>query len=258
MDNVKAFCSQKSQSVTYNRDSVNSLSLSIHKIGDDSKGPADAPNCVGRFQRAVIDGCDGGDHVNNPHNYKFGSTLTTSDGWEYIMKPLSKQVNEVSCDVSYKFLWDGFEIRGKNLPDAKFGADGEGLHKQLSGCGALTKWHFERTTGKFQWYAAGRLPVGTKGCVGRALISAGGTDDGNCHGAGKRAEDLTAERSMTETLSRRDSIDDWPGYGDEGKHVFGATSLEQRDDIDSWPGYGDANKHVFADTTAESFDDDGS
>jgi hypothetical protein len=56
---------------------------------------------------------------------------------------------------------------------------------------AITKWQFERTPNDccFQWYASGQLPIGTKGCVGRPLVSAGGSGDGNCHGAGKRAED---------------------------------------------------------------------
>lgn len=36
------------------------------------------------------------------------------------------QINEVTCDVSYKFLWSALEINGKNLPDAKLGANGDG------------------------------------------------------------------------------------------------------------------------------------
>jgi hypothetical protein len=205
---VKTFCGQAEHTKKYNEGSVNELELSVRKVNDDSKAPTDAPDCVARFQNAVIDGCDGNDAVNNPHGYKFGGTLTTGDGWEYKMTPLSQQVNQVSCDVAYKFFFDGFEIRGKNLPDAKFGAEGEGLRKQVAGCGAITKWQFERTPNDccFQWYASGQLPIGTKGCVGRALVSAGGSGDGNCHGAGKRAED---------------NISSWPGYGDGWRHVFG-------------------------------------
>lgn len=235
--NAEDFCKQASKEVTYNGGSVNELSLSVRSLSDDSKGPRDAPDCAARFRDAVIDGCDGNDAVNNPHNYKFGSTYTSADGWEYTMTPLSKQVNEVSCDVSYKFFFDSFEVRGKNLPSAKFGADGEGLKNELNGCGAITKWNFEWTPDdvKFQWYASGQLPIGTKGCVGRALVSAGGADDGNCHGAGKR-----------EVVRRRPiGIEDWPGYGDEGKHVFKNPPSEKRDSIDEWPGYSDSDKHVF-------------
>jgi hypothetical protein len=208
-DNAKDFCTKSDKTKTYNAGSVNELELSVRNLNDGSKGPADDPDCTSRLQNAVIDGCDGADPVNNPHNYKFGSILTTADGWEYKMTPLSKQVNEVNCDVSYKFFYDGFEIRGKNFPDAKLGSDGQGLHNELSSCGAVTKWNFERTPEDccFQWYASGHLPIGTKSCVGRAVVSAGGSGLGNCHGPGKR--------------SRRDaSIDAWPGYGDEGRHVF--------------------------------------
>ncbi|KAB5583244.1 hypothetical protein GE09DRAFT_1078158 [Coniochaeta sp. 2T2.1] len=209
-------CHGPAKTATYNKGSVNELELSVRKLDDDSKSAVDAPDCVGRFQRAVIDGCDGHDLSNNPHNYKFGSTLTTADGWEYRMTPLSKQVNEVSCDVSYKFFFDSFEVRGKNLPDARFGAEGEGLRAQLAGCGALTKWNFERTPNdvKFQWYASGRLPIGTKNCVGDALVAAGGAGEGNCHGAGKRMSAVVAAPQPY-------GIDDWPGYGEESKHVFG-------------------------------------
>jgi hypothetical protein len=235
--NAQDFCKQNNREVTYNQGSVNELKMSIRKLQDDKKGPTDAPECVGRFTNIVIDGCDGNDPLNNPHNYKFGSTYTSSDGWEYTMQPLSKQVNEVSCDVSYKFALDYFEIRGKNLPDAKFGANGDGLKTQLSGCGAITKWNFERTPNdvKFQWYATGQLPIGTKACVGRALESAGGSGNGNCHGSGKRS--VSKRRAI--------GIEDWPGYGDDSKHIFASSPVEKRDSIDDWPGYGDDDKHVF-------------
>jgi hypothetical protein len=233
--NVKDFCGQTDQTKKYNTGSVNELELSVKKLNDDKKGPKDSPDCVARFQNAVIDGCDGGDSVNNPHNYKFGATLTTGDGWEYKMTPLSKQVNEVGCDVSYKFLYDAFEIRGKNFPDAKLGANGEGLHGQLSGCGDLTKWKFETTPDDccFQWFASGQLPIGTKSCVGNAVESAGASSNGNCHGAGKR------------DVNARDSIDNWPGYGDENRHVFKNDTQAKRDGIAAWPGYGDEGRHVF-------------
>lgn len=105
------------------------------------------------------------------------------------MEPLSKQVNELSCDVSYRFFFNGFEIRGKNWPDAKLGANGEGLEKELKGCGALTEWKFGRTPDdvKFHWLASGQLPIGTKNCVGDAARTAGAAGEGNCHGAGKRS-----------------------------------------------------------------------
>ncbi|KAM3519473.1 hypothetical protein MY4038_009779 [Beauveria bassiana] len=146
-------------------DSVNELELSAFETDDNARGPLDDPRCLGRLRDAVIDGCDGNDPKQHPHNYKFGSRLTSSDGWVYEMEPLSKQVNQVSCDESYKFFFDFFEIRGKNLPDGKLGPDGEGLKKELEGCGKLTQWNFEQTPQdvKFQWYAKGHLPIGGDG-----------------------------------------------------------------------------------------------
>ncbi|KAI9794422.1 MAG: hypothetical protein M1816_005492 [Peltula sp. TS41687] len=183
--NVNDFCAQGSKSVEYNQGSVDHLRLSVDYPADRSKGPRDAPDCKKNLVDAVIDGCDGNDPINNPHNYKFGSTLTLGDGWVFKMEPLSKQINEDSCDVSYRFLFDGFEVRGKNWPDAKLGPNGEGLLKELKGCGAVTKWEFEWTPNdvKYQWYAHGQLPIGTKACVGHAVETAGGSSKGNCHGA---------------------------------------------------------------------------
>ena len=151
------------------------------------------------------------------------------------MTPLSKQVDEFNCDVSYKVFFDGFDIRGKNWPDDKFGANGESLHNAIAGCGAITKWQFELTPCDccLQWYARGRLPIWTKDCVGRAIGSAGGSAEGHCRGNGRRS------------MARSDSIDSWPGYGDEGRHVFNQTKHTERDSIDLWPGYGDEGRHVF-------------
>ena len=64
--------------------------------------------------------------------------------------------------------------------------DGSGLEMQVKGCGALTQWHFEYTPHdpRFAWFAHGQLPIGTKACVGRAVVSAGGEGPDGCTGAG--------------------------------------------------------------------------
>jgi hypothetical protein len=205
MENAVHFCGQNIPIMRYNDDTVNELELEVKNwnnvAGIDS--PKDAPECVERFKNAVFDGCDGNDMVNNPYNYKFGATLRTTDGWQYKMTPKSKQVNEVRCDISYKFGLDHIEVRGKNFPSALFGANGEGLRDELSGCGGLSEFEFEQTPENpdFQWYAAGNLPHLKRKCVGRAIQSAGGSSNGGC------------KRSAS-------SIDDWPGYSDEYRHVF--------------------------------------
>lgn len=48
---------------------------------------------------------------------------------------------------------------------------------------------------KYQWYALGNLPIGTKSCMSRAVVSVGGTSAANCHGAG--------EEDMRETARYR-------------------------------------------------------
>jgi hypothetical protein len=219
-ENAKEFCTQERQMVIYNEDSENMVELYVENLDPekDERSPKDAPDCLGRFQGAVIDGCDGNDPLNNPHNYKFGSTLKANN-WIYRMRPLAEQVNEVRCDVSWKsYAANGFEVRGKNLPDALLGANGEGLRKELSGCGELTKWNFERTPDNccFQWYAAGDLPGGTKSCIGRAIRSAGGSSNGGCRGPGKRDTS---------------GIESWPGYGDSGRHVFTHPAWQAEDQV---------------------------
>lgn len=66
------------------------------------------------------------------------------------------------------------------------GKDGAGLLEKLRGCGVVTNWGFELTPNdvKYQWYAHGELPIGTKACTGRAVQSAGGSTTANCNGAG--------------------------------------------------------------------------
>ncbi|MCJ1324015.1 hypothetical protein MMC10_000677 [Thelotrema lepadinum] len=91
-----------------------------------------------------------------------------------------------SCDVSYKVFFDSFEIRGKDFSSDKLGQNGLGLLADLRHCGVVTDWNFSLTPHdvKYQWYASGKLPIGTKSCVGSAAMRAGGSTDGNCHGAG--------------------------------------------------------------------------
>ncbi|KAL8724857.1 MAG: hypothetical protein Q9166_007711 [cf. Caloplaca sp. 2 TL-2023] len=186
MDAIKEFCAQTNSPVDYYPDSEDNMRLHLRNEVEPSKTIADHPDCVGVFQKQLVDGCDGESPANNPHNYKFGGTYYAGDGWRFEFDALATQVNTVDCDVSYRVVLNKFEIRGKNLPDAKFGKNGEGLKDEIKGCGAITKWHFEWTPDDtvYEWYASGQLPIGTKACVGRALVSAGGSGNGGCHGAG--------------------------------------------------------------------------
>ncbi|KAK6431021.1 hypothetical protein LTR95_012820 [Oleoguttula sp. CCFEE 5521] len=91
------------------------------------------------------------------------------------------------CGTWYKVLFDHFEIYGAHFDDSEFSSDGEKLKHELEGCGEVTKWSFKTLTNDpngFQWFASGNLPVGTKACVGRAAVSAGGSSPDGCTGAG--------------------------------------------------------------------------
>lgn len=85
-----------------------------------------------------------------------------------------------TCNCQWKVLWDTFDIQGDFDP----GTNGDDLHKQVSGCGKVTKWKFETTPGQdYAWHASGRLPIWTEDCVERAIHSAGGNTI-HCSGHG--------------------------------------------------------------------------
>ncbi|KAG8526365.1 uncharacterized protein KY384_000358 [Bacidia gigantensis] len=187
---ARQFCGQDVSPKEYYQGSANYLSLEVANVNDKTKPMTAAPDCANTFISQVIDGCDGSDKLNNPFNYKFGGTFTTPDGWQFTLTPKAQKTKDESCNVKYKFLFDDFEVQGKYFPDAVLGANGEGLQKQISGCGKLENWNFQRHAtdqdNEWQWTASGRLPIGTKSCVGSATRSAGGNDNApdGCKGAG--------------------------------------------------------------------------
>ena len=180
---IKEFCAQTNSPVDYYPSTEDNMRLHLNNEADPSKTIADHPDCVGVFHKQLIGGCDS-DPTNNPHNYNFGGTYYAGDGWRFEFDALATQANTVDCDVSYRVVLNKFELREKNLPYSKLGKDGDGLHDEVKGCGAITKWHFEWTPDDsvYEWYASGQLPIGTKACVGRALVTAGGSGNGGCSG----------------------------------------------------------------------------
>lgn len=53
-------------------------------------------------------------------------------------KPTTVPAATDSYDVSYKFAFDSFEVRGKKFDAAKLGDNRSGLETQIKGCGAVT------------------------------------------------------------------------------------------------------------------------
>lgn len=109
-----------------------------------------------------------------------GNTLPHESGTTQLI--VARAAGDVTCSVTYKFLFEDFSLRGKNVPNSKLGDNGSNLRQQLVGCGALMKWKFEWTPndGIYTWRATGRLPIGTKACVRRALNTALGAGKGGC------------------------------------------------------------------------------
>ncbi|KAL8893603.1 MAG: hypothetical protein Q9192_005103 [Flavoplaca navasiana] len=185
---AEQFCEQEDEEKEYFQESVDHVKIRLRQIMDPFLKISDleTETCISKF-KTIIDSCDGDNPTHNPHNYKFGGMYTDSiSGWEYTVEPLAEKPTENSCDVTYRFLGNEFEVRGKNFPDAKLGANGEGLKKEIEGCGALSLWKFEWTPDdyKYQWFANGALPLGTKSCVGAATQTAGGKHAGGCKGPG--------------------------------------------------------------------------
>ena len=60
-------------------------------------------------------------------------------------KPKTVPAATDSCNVSYKFAFDSFEVRGKEIDAAKLGDNRSGLETQNKGCGAVTKLKFKMT-----------------------------------------------------------------------------------------------------------------
>lgn len=88
--------------------------------------------------------------------------------------------SKARCTCSYKVLYDEFEILGLNFAY-------QDLKRQLDGCGLVTDWNVQNVVGDpddMQFKATGKLPIGTKACVGRAVVSAGGNTADQCTGAG--------------------------------------------------------------------------
>ena len=116
------------------------------------------------------------DRLNNATS---APVATTTKPGQTPLTPLPQD----ECKVQYKFFWDSFNITGIDFDSNKFDG-GDGLKKQISGCGALTHWKFTSDINDpaYKWDATGRLPIGVQGCVERAITSAGGPTADQCGG----------------------------------------------------------------------------
>jgi hypothetical protein len=102
---------------------------------------------------------------------------STSDGCVSSFTTLAEQRLSDTCNTQYEFSVDQFNIRGTNFDPQKLGAYEEGPKKEIGGYSKpIVQWSWELTPDdcRFRWRASGKIRAGAKGCLGRAIVSAGG------------------------------------------------------------------------------------
>ncbi|KAK8086785.1 hypothetical protein PG994_001759 [Apiospora phragmitis] len=76
-----------------------------------------------------------------------------------------------------------FDIHGKGFSDSQLGDNGANLNAGLTSCGTLASWVFNWTpdNGTYDWAATGTVTgTSVKGCIGDAVVAAGGSTKSNC------------------------------------------------------------------------------
>ena len=144
------------------------------------------------YMSTIMNGCDVPSAGSNPLNWKHGGNMNDHNGVSYTITPNANRAPPPNkplgnCASHYKFLWATFDVYGCGWADSDFGQDPGGVLAQLKGCGAVTNWGFEYydtpASDGTEWHASGRLPIGTRRCVSRAVTSSGGFSAG-CGGSG--------------------------------------------------------------------------
>lgn len=144
------------------------------------------------YMSTIMNGCDVPVNGVNPMNWKHGGHMKDNNGVSYTITPNANRAPPPyktlgSCTSWYKFFWASFDVYGGGWADSDFGQDPGGVLDQMRGCGYVTQWGFDYydtpASDGTEWHAYGRLPIGTRRCVGSAVASSGGFGDG-CGGNG--------------------------------------------------------------------------
>ena len=144
------------------------------------------------YMNTIMNGCDVPSSGNNPLNWKGGGSMSDNNKVTYTITPNDSRAPAPNaalgnCKSWYKVFWATFDVYGGGWADSDFGKTGGGVYDQIRGCGAITYWKFEYydtpAADGTEWHASGRLPIGTRGCLGRAVTSSGGFT-GGCGGNG--------------------------------------------------------------------------
>ncbi|KAI0145417.1 hypothetical protein GGR57DRAFT_480152 [Xylariaceae sp. FL1272] len=202
-DNIVTFCATAVAQGVQDKDSGSVVRKYNHGTLDEVDISVDWPSGVqipfneaecNKQLKATSTNCDGNDPA-NPMNWKGGGTTTitsTNPDLKVLYHITPKRSRQPlpnspggSCDVEYKFLYDEFWIWGNGYATSDYGQQSGGLLQQLKGCDGLTGWNFNYGLGDDgrEWSANGHLLIGKAGCVGRAIVSAGGPSGVDCSGS---------------------------------------------------------------------------
>lgn len=142
-----------------------------------------------KYMSVLIDGCDVNSPT-NPLNFKAGGEIIVTSPEGKVSYKISAKTGRpptpqsliAVCAMWYKFPapYNYFRVEGAGWEGDNFGHD---LWEQLNGC-TQTNWVFTYNEhNQLEWTASGHVPFGKKGCVERAISSAGGPDTA-CSGGG--------------------------------------------------------------------------
>ena len=202
-NNIKTFCTASAAQPNDIANSGSTFSQDYNANTPDAvtiktswpTGPRDyqifADEC-NYYLSTISNGCDVPSGGSNPMNWKGGGTMSDNNNITYTVTPSANRAPAPnaplgSCTSWYKFFYATFDVYGGGWADSDYGQSSGGLLAQLRGCGVVTGWQFEYydtpASDGTEWHAWGKLPIGTRGCVGRAVTSSGGFS-GGCGGNG--------------------------------------------------------------------------
>ena len=144
------------------------------------------------YLSTIMNGCDVPNGNSNPMNWKHGGSMKDYNDVAYTIAPNANRAPPPdkplgNCKSWYKFISATFDVYGGGWASSDSGLSPGGVRDQIKGCGLVTGWKFEYydspASDGTEWHAWGKLPIGTRRCLGRAVPSSGGFS-GGCGGNG--------------------------------------------------------------------------
>lgn len=140
----------------------------------------------------IMNGCDAPQGASNPMNWKHGGHISDHNQVTYTISPQANRPPPPDKPVGicwgwYKPYGTQWYVYGGGFASSQWGQEDGGLLAQIHGCSAVTSWKFDYyaqpAADGTEWSASGTLTLGMRGCLGRAVASAGGYS-GSCSGNG--------------------------------------------------------------------------